>query len=590
MSTLMQTETNLQEDSKKRQAEGLDREDVLSDRPIPRKPSKSKPSKEVIALRRSIQICCRDNDLAQAMDIYLNATKEQILLEPQSLYSLINLCDGLGDRPLHIGTPKLPKDNDVSNKLLIRTETKPRIEIDTASRYELAFQIKKYMEDRKLPLNENAYTALIRMLSKSNRLEEADQLLREAEHTQQCKPKAYCDGGCLDRAIDVWVRLDQYKLSLTEKEYISLMRCALKAGSIKLMERVLSELAEDILVPSKLAINTLVAWFQSPHSMMTHPNEEINGDTIHFPPTCAPTMGPVVTQNNGKSMPWKIDFGCSIKDGILQTACLAGVALKPVPLSSDAWQSMLKYNQSIVLQGGVDGHESQYQGGGKGLKVRKINVTAREVYWNQFQAFLDQTYPQGLDIVIDGANVGYYKQNFPNAPRHIDYRQVDQVIQHFLDLGKTVLVILHSRHFAPNLMPEWAVPIVKKWDDNIYQANPGMNDDWFWLHAALWGKRTLVVTNDEMRDHHFQMLETRSFVRWKERHQIHFAFPVTLEGIRTLELIFPKKYSRRVQSVGGGLVIPLTKRGDENRFLDGTHIAMDDEPDEETYLCICPQV
>jgi hypothetical protein len=33
----------------------------------------------------------------------------------------------------------------------------------------------------------------------------------------------------------------------------------------------------------------------------------------------------------------------------------------------------------------------------------------------------------------------------------------------------------------------------------------------------------------------------------------------------------------------------LAKRGDENRFLDGFHVASDDEPQEETYLCIRPK-
>ncbi len=33
-----------------------------------------------------------------------------------------------------------------------------------------------------------------------------------------------------------------------------------------------------------------------------------------------------------------------------------------------------------------------------------------------------------------------------------------------------------------------------------------------------------MVTNDEMRDHHFKMLSPRWFNRWKERHQIRFSF------------------------------------------------------------------
>lgn len=50
---------------------------------------------------------------------------------------------------------------------------------------------------------------------------------------------------------------------------------------------------------------------------------------------------------------------------------------------------------------------------------------------------------------------------------------------------------------------------------------PKNNDDWYWLHAAVYtGGKVLVLTNDEMRDHHFSMLSHRSFERWKERHQV----------------------------------------------------------------------
>lgn len=36
----------------------------------------------------------------------------------------------------------------------------------------------------------------------------------------------------------------------------------------------------------------------------------------------------------------------------------------------------------------------------------------------------------------------------------------------------------------------------------------GCNDDWFWLYMAV-ALKCQVVTNDEMRDHHFQMLHPR---------------------------------------------------------------------------------
>jgi hypothetical protein len=176
------------------------------------------------------------------------------------------------------------------------------------------------------------------------------------------------------------------------------------------------------------------------------------------------------------------------------------------------------------------------------------------------------------------------------------YMQIDWVVHHFLRLNKSVLIVMHPRHFLRNLMPRQAEPLMRRWLDTgvLYRTPPGMNDDWFWLHAALhFGPGTLVVTNDEMRDHHFQMVAPRSFLRWRDRHQIHFDFggwKVDEQGHSTgreVRLTYPDPYSRRIQRVRDGLVIPLPKRGDANRFLDGTFVA-DDEPVDEMYLCIRP--
>lgn len=43
----------------------------------------------------------------------------------------------------------------------------------------------------------------------------------------------------------------------------------------------------------------------------------------------------------------------------------------------------------------------------------------------------------------------------------------------------------------------------------------------YWLYAAIKFK-CLLVTNDEMRDHIFQLLGNDFFPRWKERHQVIF--------------------------------------------------------------------
>lgn len=43
----------------------------------------------------------------------------------------------------------------------------------------------------------------------------------------------------------------------------------------------------------------------------------------------------------------------------------------------------------------------------------------------------------------------------------------------------------------------------------------------YWLYAAIKNK-CLIVTNDEMRDHTFQLLGNDFFPKWKERHQVNY--------------------------------------------------------------------
>jgi mitochondrial ribonuclease P protein 3 len=699
---------------------------------------------KVLEIRHVIQSCCQHNDLATAMEAYERAVKEGISIEAQSFYNLLSLGDGL-ERTVHIGTPKVPPRTNNNKKATTPTtksngttsfntgedstavsaaasaaalEAQPLLPkeirpVSAGKRKEFAFQIKKRMDDIKLPLTETAYTALIRLLSRTRDLDAALKLVEEAEHVQQCKPKlrlysslliAFCEVGELEQALALRKRIQQQQphhhhstttnntntarasskkqshsqnqqpLVLAEKECTALLQCAMANDNAIVFEAILSDLAEDVLVPSKDTVAVLLEWFVSPcsklrrqrlpprrmsneqdttaslnkikqlleegHSHNHHRQEEERGksngndsgmaavaaaaaqspSSIHEAP---PNMGPVVTPNG-----WKTSSSIPIDTttGILQRGCLQGCALQPVQVSDRAWYEMTRMNESIVLDGKISGNQAaMFQGGKKGKLRNDFSPASRHDQWSKFCTFLNEletTQQKIPHVVLDGANIGYYQQNFSGAPKHVDYYQIDWIVRHFLNtLNQNVLLVMHQRHFAPNLMPAKFQPLVEDWErlGVLYKTPPGMNDDWFWLHAALKYK-TLVVTNDEMRDHHFQMLAPRMFLRWKDRHQVHFNFgdwvneqqsaaaakesiedrsasssvaatsgnQSTKKPSRQVQLVFPEVYSRRIQRVEDGLVVPLAKRGDTNRFLDGAHEANDDEPMEETYLCIRP--
>ena len=75
-------------------------------RPPSKKSKRDADHTAFILLRRCIHICCRDNDLATAIEAYEEAIEKEIKLEAKTFYALLNLCDGLDDRRVHVGTPK----------------------------------------------------------------------------------------------------------------------------------------------------------------------------------------------------------------------------------------------------------------------------------------------------------------------------------------------------------------------------------------------------------------------------------------------------------------------------------------------------
>ena len=599
----------------------------------------------VLAIRRRIQIGCRDNDLHVAIQAYEDAIQNNIRIEPNTFYSLLNLCDGL-ERLVHSGTTSAfylknkniggdgegEKDDKNNNKERVRKEievpnsslgssslcsdasaSKEQTmtkEVDLVTRQKYAFQIMDHMSKLNFPLNETCYTAIVRILSRGKDLAKAEEILNEAEQVQQCKPKlrlysslliSYCDAQNMDSALGMWKRVATHGLQVSEKELLALMKCASATGHANVMEVVLTDLAEEIAIPSKDTVATILEWFASYHS--TNAKEEpaaaaaVSSDDvlreIHShaaTPTAVMSMGPVVNANG-----WDISSAVKIdtQTGILQSGCLEKCQMKPVPLPDTAWKEMSEMNEILVLKGQISGHKSEFQGGGKGKKRFDFSPQERKEQWDRYKKYLDEfadtvATKGNLDVIIDGANVGYFKQNFGCAPKHVDYYQIDWAVQHLQEQGKRILLYMHERHFGRDLMPNKCRHLQTKWEkDGILVKTPkGFNDDWFWLHAALRFK-ACVVTNDQMKDHFFQMLAPRMCLRWRERHQITFDVGQWENNNRKEVLLtYPPVYSRRIQRFPNGIVVPLAKRGDENRFLDGCVIASDDEPAEETYLCI----
>jgi ribonuclease P protein 3 len=158
---------------------------------------------EVLTVRRKIQLCCSSDDLETAMATIQTALQSNIKIEAQTFYNLLNLCDGLRDKGIHVGTPrpsfgdeavtdceseKLETPEELhSHDVKVRTIKGP--DISPQQRKVYAFIIKEHMDSQRLPLVETAYTALIRILCRTGDLDEAESILHESERCEQCKPR-----------------------------------------------------------------------------------------------------------------------------------------------------------------------------------------------------------------------------------------------------------------------------------------------------------------------------------------------------------------------------------------------------------------
>lgn len=159
-----------------------------------------------------------------------------------------------------------------------------------------------------------------------------------------------------------------------------------------------------------------------------------------------------------------------------------------------------------------------------------------------------------FDAVVDGANISL------NNAHTFSFFQLNSAVECVRQLSPTKrlpLIILHTSRLnnGPANSPK-NKKLLENWQNAgaLYATPKGSNDDWYWLYAAV-SSKCLLVTNDEMRDHLFQLLGTSFFPRWKEKHQVRYTS--SKEGT---SLHMPPPYSIVIQeSEQGRWHIPLTK-------------------------------
>jgi len=251
---------------------------------------------------------------------------------------------------------------------------------------------------------------------------------------------------------------------------------------------------------------------------------------------------------------------------------VTGVRLRGIDIDDNQHEQLKQHVEALCLRNGTQG----------------VSV---------FRHWLAQYGP--FDAVLDGANIGF------SDGRTLIYSRIEAVARLFERQGKRPIVVLPKRYMSalilssaqrrlvpqkkvfrmPSSVPKsdeqleydahrnvaaendtiFAPEIVTRWQKNnmIFTIPPMIQDDFYLLYAALSNRSSQLITNDQMRDHHFSLQHARSFVVWRERHMVPFEFPDSKDD-GSPKLSPPPLFSQRIQLNRQGTVWHFPLMGEEN--------------------------
>jgi proteinaceous RNase P len=194
----------------------------------------------------------------------------------------------------------------------------------------------------------------------------------------------------------------------------------------------------------------------------------------------------------------------------------------------------------------------------------------QEKHPNEFDGFIQWLERHGpFGVVVDAANVAFYNQNFESGG--FSFAQIEAVVDRVsVDYpGLKPLVVLHvNRTRGPLASTAKAKAFLDAQveQNRFYAAPMGSNDDWYWMYAAVAaGPKGILISNDEMRDHLFNLLAPKYFKKWKQRHQVRYTFSGEPD---TLSFQHPPPFTRctqvlRNENGGSSWMFPILDENEE---------------------------
>ncbi|KAG6389164.1 hypothetical protein SASPL_150623 [Salvia splendens] len=458
-----------------------------------------------MVLRVKLDQCSKNGDLAEALRLYEEAKANGVELNQHHYNVLLYLCS-----------------------------LNPEEGGENLERFDKGFEIFKQMGADNVAPNEATFTNISRLAASKEDPELAFSLVKKMKDSGNA-PKlrsygpalfGFCKKGMADKAYEVDSHMLESGVAAEEAELSALLRVSSEAERDGKVYEMMHRLRAAVRQVSEETTAVVEEWFSSRKAA------EVGAG--------------------------KWDVG-SVKRGVLEGG---GGWHGQGWLGKDEWRVVrTRMNEAGVCQSCgeklvcIDIDPQETENFGKSLAKLAAEKEVKSNF-TQFQEWLQRHGP--FDAVVDGANLGLANQ------RTFNFGQIKRVVHQLRQMSpskKLPLVVLHQARVrgGPALQPN-NKKLLESWKNAgaLYATPQGSNDDWYWLYAAV-SSRCLLVTNDEMRDHLFNLLGNSFFPRWKEKHQVRLKY-ATEHG---LTLHMPPPYSIVIQESERGQWHIPTVTGDD---------------------------
>ncbi|KAH9608418.1 hypothetical protein KSS87_021352 [Heliosperma pusillum] len=493
---------------------------------------KNKVDSVEFQLKIGLDMCSKMGDVMGAISLYDSAVKQGIKMGQHQYTVLLYMCssaamgvirvaksgsssrnlDRAGSNDLDGPSDSEEEDGDTDDSGDEGLSVKDQNEKLETNEIKVSDDVKKYALERgfevyekmcfdEVQMNEAALTSVARMAMAMDNGDMAFDMVKQMK-SMGITPKlrsygpalsVFSSNGELEKAFAVEKHMLENGVHPEELELEALLKVSIQSGKADKVYYVLHKLRPMVRSVSPSTAELIEKWFRSREASRVGKRK---WDKTILAKTIENVGGGWHGQGWLGSGKWTVSRTSIAGDGLCRCC---GEKLALIDLDPEETERFADSVASIAIK-----------------KDRNLS-------FQKFQRWLDYYGP--FEAVVDAANVGLLSQrNF--KPSKACVNAVVNGIRQLLPSKKWPLIILHNKRVTECTMGEpMNRAVVEKWRnaDALYATPTGSNDDWYWLYAAIKFK-CLLVTNDEMRDHTFQLLGNDFFPKWKERHQVRFSF------------------------------------------------------------------